>query len=657
MREQRETVVVSGPRLTLPAHGETLILGRDPDCDLVIPHPSVSRRHAQVVRTADQSWLLRDLDSSNGTYYDGQRVAELRLARDTVISVGSPTGLQVRLCTPAPAAVGPDAEPERRGLVVEGLGVRRGGKDLLRDVDLVIAPGELVAVIGPSGAGKSTLVSALTGVQRPTSGRVLLDGYDVHDAFEAVRDNIGFVPQDDVLHPQLTVEQCLRYAAALRLSPGTDQATQRAAVARVVDQLDLVGHEHKRIHLLSGGQRKRVGTALELLNEPALLVLDEPTSGLDPLTERRVMDVLARLAGAGHVVLVVTHSPLAVEACSSAVVVAQGELVYAGTVEGLPAHFRARTLGTVFAQVGEAGGRWAQHWRDVVTSLLAPAPAPALDPPPPRQLSRGERWRQVRTLVRRNTALLLADPANLAMLLLGAPLLGALVRLLGSKGLAIGKPVPEAINVLLAAALCVVWLGTFDAVREIVKERPVLERERRSGLSVWAYVQAKILVLGGLVTLQVVAFTAVLLAGRPLPAWRLVPGPGVELGLGLAVAGWCAVAVALLVSALASTSDKALALAPLLVVPQLVLAGALADIHSTPWLDLPTRLVTARWALSAASASVDLPAVEGHLVDRPEEWGGSTGTWLLDLSWLVALTVLTVGVLTAVLARSRARER
>jgi ABC-type multidrug transport system ATPase subunit len=175
------------------------------------------------------------------------------------------------------------------GLVVSGLGLTVGsGEELLRDVNFAAAPGTLTAIIGPSGAGKSILAGLVGGMLCPSRGTVTFAGHDVHAEFSRLRRRIGLVPQDDVVHPQLTVGQALRYAAAVRLPEATRQ-DRVAAIDAVLDELELSAHVDVRVDRLSGGQRKRVSVAMELLTQPSLLILDEPTSGLDPALDLRVM--------------------------------------------------------------------------------------------------------------------------------------------------------------------------------------------------------------------------------------------------------------------------------------------------------------------------------------------------------------------------------
>ena len=168
--------------------------------------------------------------------------------------------------------------------------------------------------MGPSGAGKSTLLKALTGEQKAQEGQVLFDGLDVYEHYPVMRNKIGVVPQNDVIHSALTVRQTLEYAAELRFAKDVSKKERRARIAEVLEDLDLTQHVDKRVKKLSGGQRKRVSTAIELLTRPSLLFLDEPTSGLDPQLDRDVMDLLASLAhgtrpgDTGRTVVVVTHN-------------------------------------------------------------------------------------------------------------------------------------------------------------------------------------------------------------------------------------------------------------------------------------------------------------------------------------------------------------
>jgi ABC-type multidrug transport system ATPase subunit len=301
-------------------------IGRHSTSTVRIDDSLASRTHAYLV-AAPSGTQLYDNGSGNGTFVNGLRVNAVTLRVGDVITIGNTDltftgGTTVELRT-ATAATG--------GVQAHQLGLEIDGHQLLTNVSFTARPGTLTAVIGPSGAGKSTLIKLLGGAAQPTSGQVTFDGHDVHATYASMRSRIGMVPQDDVVHRQLTVDQALSYAAQLRLPPDTSKADRRAVVDRVLGELELTEHRNKRVDKLSGGQRKRASVALELLTGPSLLILDEPTSGLDPALDRQVMSMLRRLADAGRTVVVVTHSLTFLGMCDQVLLLAPGgKTAYAG---------------------------------------------------------------------------------------------------------------------------------------------------------------------------------------------------------------------------------------------------------------------------------------------------------------------------------------
>src|SRR6202051_3912022 len=217
------------------------------------------------------------------------------------------------------------ADTRTGGLDVHGVTwTIEGNKTLLDNISIAARPGTLTAVIGPSGAGKSTLARLVAGYTHPTSGTVSFEGHNIHAEYASLRSRIGMVPQDDVVHGQLTVNQALMYAAELRLPPDTTKDDRAQVVKQVLEELEMTRHADTRVDKLSGGQRKRASVAMELLTGPSLLLLDEPTSGLDPALDRQVMTMLPDLADAGRVVLVVTHSLTYLDVCDQVLLLAPG---------------------------------------------------------------------------------------------------------------------------------------------------------------------------------------------------------------------------------------------------------------------------------------------------------------------------------------------
>lgn len=301
-------------------------IGRHPDNALVLADPLVSGRHARVAITP-QGIRVTDLRSTNGMYVAGRKVQDVLVTEPTVIGMGStfvsirPDGMcEVQVADAGGELVGKDLT----------FSVNNGRLRLLDGISFSLAGNELLAVVGPSGAGKSTLLKALTGEQQAQEGQVFSDGLDVYENYPVMRNKIGVIPLDDVVHSALTVRQTLEYAAELRFAKDVTKAERRERIDQVLEDLDLTDHVDKRVKKLSGGQRKRVSTTVELLTSPPLLFLDEPTSGLDPQLDRDVMDLLATLAhgtppgDTGRTVMVVTHNENHIDRADKVLVLAAG---------------------------------------------------------------------------------------------------------------------------------------------------------------------------------------------------------------------------------------------------------------------------------------------------------------------------------------------
>ncbi|MCW2813086.1 MAG: hypothetical protein JWN84_541, partial [Nocardioides sp.] len=412
------------------ASGRSVTIGRDRSNDIVLDDPLASRFHCRL--DLGTPAVLHDLGSFNGVFVNGGRVVgAAALQPGFEVIVGNQTfrwdGAQLVS----------SATQHEFTLYADGLSVVvDGGKRLLEDVSCTLAPSSLTAVIGPSGAGKSTLLGALTGLRPATHGRVIWQGHDLYAHYDQLRFQIGLVPQQDIQHPQLKVRQALSYAAELRLPPDTRPEERDQRVRAVAGQLQLQERlDHRIGSQLSGGQRKRVSIATELLTAPPLLFLDEPTSGLDPGLDLEVMKQLRTLADEGRVVVVVTHSVLALDVCDNVMVLAPGgRIAYFGPPAGVLDHFGVPSYPMVFDLLDEPDlwSRIAGPRASAETGRLQATAAPV--PTAPRR-SFGK---QLSTLVRRNLALVVADRLLLTMLLALPLVLGLLSRIVpGDDGLSL----------------------------------------------------------------------------------------------------------------------------------------------------------------------------------------------------------------------------
>ncbi len=662
-----------GHSIVLPqqvAAGRPLSIGREHGNDVVLDDALVSRRHARLDPGGPgRLAVLHDLGSFNGTFVNGHRVqGAVQLAVGAEVIVGNQTfrwdGTQLIA----------SATTHEFTLYADGLTtVVAGGKQLLQNVSFQLKPSSLTAVIGPSGAGKSTLLGALTGLRPATHGRVIWQGHDLYANYDQLRFQIGLVPQQDIQHPQLKVRQALRFAAQLRLPPDTTRREQDARVQQVADQLQLTTRLDNRIGTqLSGGQKKRVSIATELLTAPPLLFLDEPTSGLDPGLDLEVMKQLRSLADGGRVVMVVTHSVLALHVCDNVMVLAPGgRVAYFGPPAGVLAHFGCANYPEVFDLLDDPD-LWqripAQAPLAATTGAL-PAAASGV-PAPPRQ-SRG---RQLSTLIRRNAAVVVSDRLLLGMLLLLPLVLGGLSRLVpGTYGFSLdesltcpgktesigrgacsamqdGDPVGDVIRmvfdqgearqrlIVLLVAACL--MGTAIAIRELVGERPIFRREYAVGLSPGIYFFSKVLVLGMAAFLQGLLVTFIATVGLPGPDGRFGT---LRLAIAVALLAFTMAIVGLAISALVTSNEQTMPTLVGVIMIQLVLSGALFGIAGRLVLEQVAWLSPSRWAYAATASSMGL--VRGQ-APEDEDWIALAGAghYLMDLGMLVVLCAGAFGL-------------
>lgn len=650
---------------TLPGRAHTvvparrdLIIGREPGVDIFVDDPLVSRRHA-LLRFVASGPQLHDLESFNGTWVNDRRIGQ-----PTPLSAGDRLQIGVTILdfdgvsvVPAPRAA-PSGGLQARHLTV----VTVSGKVLLEDVSLRIPASALVAIIGPSGAGKSTLLGALTGLVPASVGRVTWSGRDLYANYDELRARVGLVPQEDILHSQLTVIRALRFAAQLRFPPDTSGPERDRRIQDVLREVGLEGQANQRIDSLSGGQRKRTSIALELLTAPPLLFLDEPTSGLDPGLDLQVMTGLRSLANGGRIVVVVTHSVLALDKCDLVLLMAPGgRVAYYGPPSELLPYFGAANYPAVFANLDSqqapdryAASSLAQEY--VGETGLVPPPN-ALGPPPPP--STPHPWMQLATLSARTLAVTVAD-RMLIGLLIGMPLLLALMSraVPGSAGLSMDASngvVTEATTRLIVLIIGACLMGSALTCRELVRERAIFRRERAVGLSTAAYLASKAGVFAVLVIAQGVVFVALALLGLPAPDSATTVGAS-TLEIMVAVSG-TAVAlcwVGLAISAWCTSAEQTMPALVAVVMAQLVLCGGILPLAGRPILQGAASLVPARFGFAAAGSTTDLntslnPTPDG-LFDPTQ------AQWLANLLALALLAAAALGLAYAGLRHSVRRR-
>ncbi len=628
-----------------PRAGGAAWIGRALDNDIVIHDVLASRHHAFLTATPIGT-EIRDAQSINGTFVNGIRVGSAMLTEGDVVTIGNVDlvfngGILVRRT---------EAATRSGGLEVRAVDFSVNGKNLLERVSMTARPGTLTAIIGGSGAGKTTLSRLIAGYATPTSGAVTFEGHDIHTEYASLRTRIGMVPQDDVVHRQLTVKQALGYAAELRLPPDTSKADREQVVAQVLDELGLTQHADTRVDKLSGGQRKRASVALELLTGPSLLILDEPTSGLDPALDLQVMTMLRQLADAGRVVLVVTHSLTYLDVCDQVLLMAPGgKTAFLGPPAQIGEVMGTTNWAHIFAKVGadpeEANRRFlAQNQPPPPAQEAAPADLGA----PAHTSVR----RQFSTIARRQVRLVVSDRAYFVFLALLPFVMGALsLTVPGNTGFGYADPssasAGEAGTILTLLTMAAAFMGTALTIRDLIGERPIFRREQAVGLSTMAYLMAKIAVFCVFAVVQAAIATTIVILGKGAPTRPAVLLGNASLELFVAVAATCVAAamLGLLLSSLARSNEQIMPLLVVSLMMQMVLSGGMVPVTNRIFLDQLSWVVPSRWGYAASASTVDLWTVApGPQSPRDSHFQHTSGTWLFDMAMLAALSVFYAGI-------------
>ncbi|MFE3629972.1 ABC transporter ATP-binding protein/permease [Streptomyces goshikiensis] len=637
--------------------GHVMRIGRALENELVVSDLQVSRLHAEFRSMPGERFEIHDLGSHNGTYVNGQPLAKSGsavLGPNDIVGVGHSTFRIVGDRLEEFVDTG-DVSFSARHLTV----TVDGGKQILKDVTFGVPEKSLIGVIGPSGSGKSTLLKALTGYRPANEGDVLYDNRNLYKQFAELRQRIGLVPQDDILHKELKVSTALKYAAKLRFPGDTAESERAARVDEVLRELKLDIHKDKKITSLSGGQRKRVSVALELLTKPSLIFLDEPTSGLDPGMDRDVMQLLRGLADDGRTVLVVTHSVAELGICDKLLVMAPGgSVAYFGPPDEALNFFGYTTWADVFSAFEnyrdyDWAGRWkgSQHYQLYAADIDAVAPQSVAMPSPQQMMPpKPQGWgSQLWTLIRRYVSVIASDKGFIGLMLILPAVLGVVSTVIPAKfGLA--PPVaPSRFNgdagtimLILAVGMC--FSGAANSVRELIKERVIYERERATGLSRSAYLMSKVIVLGIITAVQGVVICGIGFYPRELPAEGLIMPPAVEICLSVIALGFTSMMFGLVISSLVKTAEKTMPLLVMFAIVQVVFTGILFQVYDSPGLEQFAWLMPSRWAIAAAGTTLNLGVLMPPWdADNPTNtdplWDATVGQWSLNITVLLLLGV------------------
>ena len=586
---------------------QMLTIGRDPQNDLVIHHPTVSRYHARVERK-EGSFVLTDLGSTNGTYVNGKQItAPFTLRTGDTIRIGSHLlVLNINETLVQTNEVG--------NLRLDALNlskVVKSGAKVLNGVSVSIMPREFVAILGPSGSGKSTLLDALNGLRPATGGTVMVNGVDLYRNFNAYHSEIGYVPQKNIIHEELTVAQSLDFAAQLRMPADTRPEERQQRISEVLAELGLTQRRDVPVKSLSGGQQRRVCIGVELLTKPSLFFLDEATSGLDPGTETDMMELLRQLADQGRTILLITHATQNVALCDLVIYMAEGgRVAYFGPPEELVpyflehfatalAPFHIRDITGIYRALDReknpqaptaiqlqeaylASPQYRQYVLERQQSLqeMVKPKTSGLRPhtPQKRVLNRGiSPWRQFLILLRRNVAILQQDMGSFALILLTPVLLGLLDFIAWDRHIFNTDTgnAAQSMTMLFVSALIAVLIGELTTMRDLVKEVEVYRRERMVGLRLIPYIASKVSLAVIFAAYQGAVFLLVKKLAVDIPGgWDVV----LQMYVTFALATFGGMVMGLFVSALAPNQNMAPLLSILFLVPMIIFSGGIQPV-------------------------------------------------------------------------------
>lgn len=651
----------------LSTHDDELILiGSGGACDLVLFDPRVEPLHAYIQNEGGQLVLLAE-QSKRPVWYKDVPVQRMVLSQEDKFQIGSVELTVERdyLALSEPSTM--------LTLSVQDIQRQIGGVTLLEDVNFSIFGGELIALIGPSGCGKTTLLNAINGVAPADSGRVLLNGHSFHKLLQDDRSLIGIVPQDDLVLPELTVEEALYYSGRLRLSADSTEEEIQRQVERVLQELDILHIRSSRIgdalkRGISGGQRKRVNLGQELLSQNTkILFLDEPTSGLDPRASQEIVKLVRGLADRGRIVFLVTHDltdGIINQVDNLLAMVKGGKIAFFGKKNDALEFFQVPTTDKIFQQFGEDQSKWATQFKgrtdyNIRQLAIDNCEVSETEPPtPPRSVGRFHTFkRQFTTLIERYFKVKLRDSTGMAVLALQPPFLALVMWIVFQEE---GVPVPTE-SMLFMLALSCLWFGMSAAVRELISDQVIFRRERRVGVGVLPYVLSKVVVLGAMVSLQTMFLTGAMY-------WLMNMGDSesynfvlTDLLMVSTLTGLVGMGLGLFVSSLWKSSEAAVGSLPLILIPQIAFSSVMFAIRDMGWLSKAiTWVVIQRYTFDAFLKCGEKIAVRSRRGDfEPQLINGTLwklglkmsdeaddiGLTLIELNWILfGMALLLLGL-------------
>lgn len=639
-------------------------IGRASDNTIVMKPPNFSRHHAGIYRQQNRYTLI-DYNSMNGVYVNGVRIygqQEIH-EKDMIQIAGSLFLLNQGKLMYQTTIQGVSLTLENISKTV-GHGSSR--KQILNHVSCEIGNNEFVAIIGGSGAGKTTVMNAMSGFDSDISGAVYCNGIDLRRNFHTLKNMIGFVPQQDIIYENLTLQRMLYYTAKMKMPSDTSKAEIRARIHKVLEMVDLVPHAKTYIRKLSGGQKKRASIAVEMLADPGLFFLDEPTSGLDPDTEQSLMHTLAKLSKSeGKTIIMVTHTIQSIDLCDKVIFMGPGgKICYCGPPSEITSYFGKRSLVEVYNElagnVDDWNGYFLQNYY-MEKQKMQPSAEASTQNSAAGMAKKGKQVSAVKqclVLIARYFELIWNDKQRLLLLFIQPVAIAFLLAVVAVDDTFITYE--DTRSIMFALSCSGIWIGLFNTIQEVCKERPILKREYMGNLRLWGYIVSKYVVQGVICFLQATLLAAIFLRlmKHSAEAGLYFAKPGMEIWITMILTIFASASMGLIVSSLMKNGDRAMAVAPFVLIIQLLFSGVLFTLEGKA--ELVSKITVSRWAMECLGNITNLNKLTSRLspggIHEVEDYYVRTTTHLAHTWEVLILVAVLCGIISIVVLRSLKKD-
>lgn len=636
-------------------------IGRASDNTIVMKPPNFSRHHAGIYRR-ENHYMLVDYNSMNGVYVNGVRIhgqQEIH-EKDMIQIAGSLFLLNNGKLMYQTTISGVSLTLEN---ICKTVGHGSNRKRILNNVSCEIGNNEFVAIIGGSGAGKTTVMNAMSGFDSDISGRVYCNGIDLRRNFNTLKNMIGFVPQQDIIYENLTLQRMLYYTAKMKMPSDTSKAEIRARIHKVLEMVDLVQHAKTYIRKLSGGQKKRASIAVEMLADPGLFFLDEPTSGLDPDTEQSLMHTLAKLSKSeGKTIIMVTHTIQSIDLCDKVIFMGPGgKICYCGPPSEITNYFGKKSLVEVYNELAGNVDNWNGYFLQnyyMEKQNNPPSQAPHPNAGLEKKGKQVSSFKQCLVLIARYFELIWNDKQRLLLLFIQPIAIAFLLAVVAVDDTFITYE--DTRSIMFALSCSGIWIGLFNTIQEVCKERPILKREYMGNLRLWGYIVSKYVVQGVICFLQATLLVAIFLRlmKHSAEAGLYFAKPGMEIWITMILTIFASASMGLIVSSLMKNGDRAMAVAPFVLIIQLLFSGVLFTLDGMA--EHVSKITVSRWAMECLGNITNLNKLTSRLspggVHEVEDYYVRTTTHLAHTWEVLILVAVLCGIISIVVLRSLKKD-